>query len=93
MSKNEKYDFMHEVLYEKSNILCNARKNPCEILLDVFDLCIDNFDGLNLEQNQPKLYSCLKQLYRANKEKPLIDSLKENSSTIRTLKEMCARQI
>ncbi|MCI9178296.1 MAG: hypothetical protein HFJ28_07140 [Clostridia bacterium] len=59
-------------------------------MIVIFDLCIDNFDGLNLEENHPKLYSCLKQLHSANKKKPLIDSLKENSSTIHALKEIFA---
>lgn len=88
ISSYESYEFLSYVNHEKINILSDVRKNPCEIIIDVFDLCIDNFDGLNLEENQPELYSCLMQLYNANREKPLSCSLNENISIIHTLIEI-----
>lgn len=85
-TERELYEFMCYVTHEKRDILvCTRTKNPCEILMEVFDLCIDNFDGLNLQERQPELYDCLMQLYNSNQKKPLMDSLEENTSTIYSL--------
>lgn len=66
-TERELYEFMCYVTHEKRDILvCTRTKNPCEILMEVFDLCIDNFDGLNLQERQPELYDCLMQLYNSN---------------------------
>ncbi len=81
----EAYDFICYVIDEKRDILADSRRNPCQILMDVFDLCIDNFDYLDLQKNQPELYGCLMQLYDSNKKKPLIDSLEENFPNICSL--------
>lgn len=89
--RNEVYqalEFSNYVNHEKMCILSNTRKNPCQILIDVFDLCIDNFDGLDLEKQQPELYDCLMQLYNANQKKALMDSLEENITTIYTVVEL-----
>lgn len=83
--ERELYDFICYVFHEKSAILCDSRRNPCQILIDVFDLCINNFDCLDLQEKQPELYDCLMQLYNSNQKKPLIDSLEENFSNICSL--------
>lgn len=84
-NQREVYDFICYVIHEKRIILVDSRRNPCEILMDVFDLCIDNFDNLNLRGSLPELYDCLMQLYNSNQKKPLMDSLEENISNIYSL--------
>lgn len=86
MSGYSEHEFMCSVAYEKRDILVHTKtKNPCEILIEVFDLCIDNFDGLNLQEKQPELYNCLMRLYNSNQKKPLVDSLEENIHNIYSL--------
>lgn len=85
-SERELFEFMRYVTSEKRNILVHvSKKDPCEILMEIFELCIDNFDGLNLQGRQPELYNCLMQLYNSNQKKPLIDSLEENIHNIYSL--------
>lgn len=85
-SECELLDFMCYVAHEKIDILIHIRtKNPCEMLMEIFELCIDNFDGLNLQERQPELYNCLMQLYNSNQKKPLLDSLEENIHNIYSL--------
>lgn len=81
----ELHEFMCYVIHEKRNILVDSKRDPCQILIDVFDLCIDNFDRLDLQEKQSELYDCLMQLYNSNQKKPLMDSLEENISNIYSL--------
>ena len=80
----ETYEWKVLVANEKRNIL--ARKlTPIQILMNVFELCMDNFDGNNLSIKFPVLYECLATLYKNNKETPLSYSLEENFLTISQL--------
>lgn len=81
----ELHEFMCYVIHEKRNILVDSKRDPCQILIDVFDLCIDNFDRLDLQEKQSELYDCLMQLYNSNQKKLLMDSLEENISNIYSL--------
>lgn len=83
----EKLEWINLVIHEKRKIL-SLEEDPIQILLKIFDLCIDNFDSLYLETKHKDLYECLLTLYLKNKEKPLIDSLEENISIIRSLIEL-----
>lgn len=68
-------------LLTKTNLLAF----PCQILMNIFELFIDNFDGTDLETRQKELYDCLMTLYQANQKKPLMNSLEENFSAISSL--------
>lgn len=95
LSKNlshnkEKIDWINFVIDEKRHILSkiNLQKEPIHILMKLFELCMDNFDNLSLEEKHKDLYECLLTLYLENEKKPLIDSLEENFSTISNLVEI-----
>lgn len=88
----ELYEFMCYIACEKRDILVHINtKNPCEIPMEIFELCIDNLDCLNLQERLPELYDCLMQLYNSNQKKPLMDSLEENIPNIYSLLDIFSK--
>lgn len=67
---------------EKQRIL-TIESDPVRILMQVFELCIDNFDCNNLATKQPILYKSLLTLYESNKREPLL--LEQNASSLSEL--------
>lgn len=67
---------------EKQRIL-TIESDSVQILMQVFDLCIDNFDCNNLATKQPILYKSLLTLYESNKREPLL--LEQNASSLSEL--------
>lgn len=82
------------VTHEKRDILVDPKihHDPIQILMKIFDLCIDGFDNIPLEEKHTDLYQCLLTLYHANNEKPLIDSLEENTPNILRLIKIFSRE-
>lgn len=54
------YDWIDEVQHERETILVSSR-NPIQILVDVFELCKDEFDITMVKEQQPELYQILKE--------------------------------
>ena len=89
---SQRIQWLCYVSAEKNTILSKGSKKPIATLLKVFELCMDNFDGLCLDEKQPVLYQCLLTLYHENEKEPLIHTLEEHFSTISTLVETFRQQ-
>lgn len=89
---SQRIQWLCYVSAEKNAILSKGSQDPISTLLKVFELCMDNFDGLCLDEKQPVLYQCLLTLYHENEKEPLIHTLEEHFSTISTLVETFRQQ-
>lgn len=80
---SERNEWIATVIEEQRRILASRKKDPVQILMDVFELFDENFDMTIIREI--KLYDCLTKLYENNKKTNLYTSLEEHFSTLNEL--------
>lgn len=75
-------DQWKNLIYEEKRKISAIENNPTQVLMKIFELCIDNFDNNDLANKQPVLYKNLLNLYDSNNKVPILEALNENISSI-----------